>query len=143
MPLPLLRPVEESDHRPLDQERMASRYRGDRTTDPRCASCVNGWYATGCFVSQLQLPLFQQLPLLLLHVAPSRLDVAPTQTAKDLILLVIGEQSAGQRPNDSLAPGALDVVDDPFVGTNAPTFQLPAHLFPTDDAPGLHHALVW
>ena len=122
---------------------MASRYRGDRTTDPRYASCVNGWYATECFVSLLQLPLFQQLPLPLLHVAPFPLDVAPTQTAKDLILLVIGEQSAGQRPKSSLAPGALDIVDDPFVGTNAPTFQLPAHLFPTDDAPGLHHALVW
>ena len=119
---------------------MASRYRGDRTTDPRYASCVNGWYATECFVSLLQLPLFQQLPLPLLHVAPFPLDVAPTRTAKDSILLVIGEQSVGQRPNDSLAPGALDVVDDPFVGTNAPTFQLPAHLFPTEDAPGLHRA---
>ena len=119
---------------------MASRYRGDRTTDPRCASCVNGLYATGYLVSQLQLLLFQQFPLLLLHVAPSRLDVAPTQMAKDLILLVIGELSAGQRPIDSLAPGALDVVDDPVVATNAPTYQLPARMFATDDAPGLNHA---
>ena len=117
---------------------MASRYRGDRTTDPRCASCVNGLYATG--VSQLQLPLFQQFPLPLLHVAPSRLDVAPTQTAKDLILPVIGKRSAGQLPNDSLAPGALDVVDDPVVETNAPTYQLSARMFATDDAPGLNHA---
>ena len=120
---------------------MASRYRGDRTTDPRCASCVNGLYATG--VLQLRLPLFQQFLLLPLHAAPSRLDVAPTQTAKDLILLAIGERSAGQLPNDSLAPGALDVVDDPVVATNAPTYQLPARMFATDDAPGLNHAPMW